>query len=129
MHDRLTADPGPESGPVGMLEQRQGGGKRQEGKHLHEEAAHEKVEAGPRATQRERSAGPGSQQPFDGNEDDAGEDQVEQEPVEPQIDVAIEIELVLGPRAAQRGGRAGSCPRAEKPRIFCLPQDDADDPQ
>jgi Raf kinase inhibitor-like YbhB/YbcL family protein len=112
------------AGPVGVAEDRQRRGQREEGEDLHEQAADEKVQQvfAPLVAEDRLLAAP--QQALDGDEDDAHEDQVEQEPVEPQVDVARQAEAVLRLRAAQRGSRQNA-PQGDEPQHFVLPQDDA----
>ena len=42
------------------------------------------------------------QETFDGDEDDAGKRQVEEEPVQAEVDVAFEVEPARSPRASEQ---------------------------
>jgi hypothetical protein len=102
-HDRLTADRAAEPAPVRVLQDGEGRRQRQESKHLDEQAADQEVEQifTPFVAKDRLLSFP--QQSFDGDEDDAHENQVEQEPIQPQVDIALQVEAGLSIRAAERG--------------------------
>ncbi len=125
---RLIADPGAEAGPVGVLEDRQRWRQRHEGERLHEQAANKEVEHVLAPLVAEDVLFAPAEQPLDGDEDDAAEEQVQQEPIEAEINGCVDGDAVLRSRAAEDGGDEHQRER-RKAEDLLLPERDADDAQ
>ncbi len=65
---------------------------------------------------------------LDGDEDDAREDQIEHEPVQAQVEIGVEVEAILGCRAAEDAGDEDAGQRREAEHAVGA-QDEADDAQ